>query len=661
MRGAMDFSGLFGAAFGCALLLPFAVFSSDGRIPREVANADFEMVDKSEQPSHWVLPSFTGWRMAEGQGINGTRALCYDGDLKMARRGIPFQWVEIDRSKRYLMEAWVRTEGLAGGGASICIQCHDKNGKVFYGKYSPDRIVDTGGEWVKISDVTGAGQFPEKAVKLSLCLFVQGTPKGKAYFDNVRLVPYELARPVVAGIYSSAYRDSADEGDVTFHVAMNIPQSEFEKRPTAEFRYVSQDSKKTVRKVENFSSSGSSLALNVKELALGTHPVEFELRSALGKTLGKAAVEFTRTEKPVSRRVYIDRHNRTIVDGKPFFPLGAYVNHIDWKGETNFSIYCQAPFNCVLPYALPQNKECLDLCQKKNLKVIASLYHAWAGIKGAWVKTEAAEEPFIRKAIDLCSGHPAMLAWYLYDEFPSSRIPRMKKRLELMKKLDPDYPTMGCVCLVDEMREFVSTFDVVGSDPYPIGREQIKALPISMAADWTRKTRRGTFGSRAMWQIPQMFDWDWFCKAGNPKFPTYDEFRNMSYQCVAEGANGLIYFHFTRFLNSDRSFAENWAYVCKALREISSCIPVFLLEPGPEAVSCPSEKISVRTWRDGNSVWVLAVNVTRERCRAEVAFSAPIGKLAETAFGSSPAVSEKKLAFDLSPLECVLARLEKQP
>ena len=39
----------------------------------------------------------------------------------------------------------------------------------------------------------------------------------------------------------------------------------------------------------------------------------------------------------------------------------------------------------------------------------------------------------------------------------------------------------------------------------------------------------------------------------------------------------------------------------------------------------------------------------------------PDRQLAETAFGSSPAVSEKKLAFDLSPLECVLARLEKQP
>ena len=156
--------------------------------------------------------------------------------------------------------------------------------------------------------------------------------------------------------------------------------------------------------------------------------------------------------------------------------------------------------------------------------VIASLYHVWAGSHNAWVKTEDEEPQFIRKAVDLCAGHPAMLAWYLYDELPLSMLSRMDRRRKFMAEVDPDHPTMGCVCQVDEMRDFLPSFDVVGSDPYPIGREQIKAHPISMVSEWTSKTRRGTFGIRAMWQIPQMFDWDWFCSGGNPKFPTYDEF-----------------------------------------------------------------------------------------------------------------------------------------
>ena len=626
---------------------------------RDLVNPDFEMVDPAGGAVAWELPTDTGWSLAEGQGINGTRALCYGGDRGVKKRGIPLQWVEIDRSKRYLMEAWVRTVGLSGGGASICLQCHDKDGNVFYGKYSPDRIVDSGGEWMKISDVTGAGQFPDKAVKLSLCLFVQGTPKGKAYFDNVRLVPYELARPMVAGLYSSAYRDSAAEGNVTFQAALNMPEQDFAaKRPAAVCRFTSVSGAAAVRKVEDVSRSAASFTLNVAELAHGTHPVTFELSGADGSMLGTATVEFTRTEKQMARRVSIDRHNRTIVDGKPFFPLGAYVNHIDWKGETNLSIYCQAPFNCILPYALPQNRECLDLCQEKNLKVIASLYHAWAGTKNAWVKTAAEEEGFIRKAVELCASHPAMLAWYLADELPLSMLPRMARRKKLMETLDPDHPTLCCICQIDEMRDFLPTFDVVGSDPYPIGREQIKAHPISMAADWTRRTRRATFGVRAMWQIPQMFDWDWFCKAGNPKFPTEDEFRNMSYQCIAEGANGLIYFHFTRFLRDDKDFSAHWAYVCKTIREIAANIPVFLLDPGPMPVSSDETRMSVRTWREGDAVWVLAVNTTRGPIQAEVVFPQPLGDVVGTAFGVPPVAAGAALSFDMAPLGCVLTRLE---
>ena len=626
----------------------------------DIVNADFEMRSSDGGVVAWTLPPETGWRMADGEGINGTRALCYDGYVDAKKRGLVTQWVEIDRSKKYLMEAWVRTVGISSGGASICIQCHDKDGNVFYGKYSHDRIVGDTDGWVRISDVTGAGQFPDKAVKLSLCLFVQGTPRGKAYFDNVRLVPYDMARATVAGVYSSVYRDSAAAGNVTFHAALNMSEDEFAaKRPIAGFRFMAADGTRKCRPADRLSRSEASLALDVKELAVGTNVVEFALAGADGTKLGKAALDFARTEKPIRRRVAIDRFNRTIVDGKPFFPLGAYINHIDGPDETNFSVYCQAPFNCVLPYAFPQNKECLDRCQRANLMVIASVYHVWAGTRNAWVKRESEEEPFLRQAAKLCANHPAMLAWYLYDELPASMLPRMDKRRRLMAEIDPEHPTLGCICQVDEMRDYLPTCDVVGSDPYPIGREHIKAHPISMVRDWTRRTREGTFGARAMWQIPQMFDWAWFSKGGTPKFPTRDEFRNMSYQCVAEGANGLIYYHFSRFMKAEETFARCWPYVCAALREIAAAIPVFLLDPGPVPASCSSEDLLVRTWRDGESAWILAVNATRKPLSAEVEFEGNLGSLAELRFGTAPKIDGKKLSFDMAPLACTLFRVAR--
>ena len=118
--------------------------------PKPLVNADFESFEKDGHPTGWELPPGTGWSIAANEGVNGLHALCYDGDKVSNGRGIPLQWVEIDRSKKYLIEGRVRTVGLTGGGASICLQCHDKNGNVFYGKYSHDMITGTTDDWVKI-------------------------------------------------------------------------------------------------------------------------------------------------------------------------------------------------------------------------------------------------------------------------------------------------------------------------------------------------------------------------------------------------------------------------------------------------------------------------------------------------------------------------------
>lgn len=70
--------------------------------------------------------------------------------------------------------------------------------------------------------------------------------------------------------------------------------------------------------------------------------------SAGGKLLGGGSCEFTRTEKTDLPKVYVDRKGRTIVDGKPVFPLGMYVDkplkgerlppvvRCDWNGSVSY-------------------------------------------------------------------------------------------------------------------------------------------------------------------------------------------------------------------------------------------------------------------------------------------------------------------------------------
>ena len=111
-----------------------------------------------------------------------------------------------------------------------------------------------------------------------------------------------------------------------------------------------------------------------------------------------------------------------------------------------------------------------------------------------------------------------------------------------------------------------------------------------------------------MWQVPQAFDWggyrpEWPGSAPN-RMPTVDEMRSMAWQCVASGANGIIFYSFTAIQKQTHGlpFEKAWADICKVGEEMKKFIPVLLsVEPAP-AVAGASGEWCVRTWRkDGEA------------------------------------------------------------
>lgn len=135
---------------------------------------------------------------------------------------------------------------------------------------------------------------------------------------------------------------------------------------------------------------------------------------------------------------------------------------------------------------------------------------------------------------------------------------------------------------------YLNTFDVIGTDPYPIGR-----APASWAAQWTAETLRQVERARPMWQVPQLHNWANYRKgeAEDPKLhtPTFDEVRSMAWQCIAEGATGLVFYSwFDVKRNPDVSFDVQWDGLKRIAAEIDLLAPVLLsIDPVPEVqVSC---------------------------------------------------------------------------
>jgi hypothetical protein len=209
-----------------------------------------------------------------------------------------------------------------------------------------------------------------------------------------------------------------------------------------------------------------------------------------------------------------------------------------------------------------------------------------------------------------------------------------------------------------QVRAYLATFDVIGTDPYPI-----PGKPAGTALEWTRVTRDQCYGARAVWQVPQVFDWGAYKKGEErekTRAPTLAEMRAMAWQCVAAGANGLVFYSFfDLFKMNDRDpFEKRWADVCAMAEEVKRYSPVLLsAEPAPSVTCGGSPSVETRAWRVGDSVYVLAVNGASEAATVTVTVGEGFGSL-KAEFGSPPdRGGGSTLVYRFAPLEPVLVRL----
>ena len=602
-----------------------------------------------------------GWRPVgakyvyrDGEGRSGTRALCFANDDPKFY-SFPGQPLALQAGKVYEYEVWVRTEDLKGPeqGASVCIEWNDARGRWLGGSYAEG--VKGTRDWTLVKGVTG--RIPKEAASFRIQPYVRKGVVGRAWFDDVA-VRERVPRPV-SGVYSTAYRNLAADGDVTFVAATELPGDR-----SCEVVFHYRDAQGASRSVPGTVSDGAARAtLPVASLAAGRQDVQAVARSG-GRVLGFASCAFTRVAALPDRAVWIDRHGRTIVRGEPFFPLGMY-----WSGVSSNKVetYAQGPFNCLMPYNAPNSKDLLDLCHAKGLKVIYSVKDVFSGTRWApkGIETEADEVRYISDRVARFKNHPAVLAWYLNDELPLSMLDRLTARRDLLEKLDPGHPGWVVLYQYTQIRDYLPTFDVIGTDPYPIPTK-----PAATATHWTRLTRDGTLGCKPLWQVPQAFNWAAYKKTPEEKAkhraPTEAELRSMCWQCIANGSNGLVLYSFFDLEKepNGETFASRWAECRRVGAEIRAQIPVLLsVEGAGRGLVGPfaDETVSVRAWLKDGDTYVLVVNGgdTARSVRVPLGADAARGSAAAV-FGPAPRQDGDAVSLDLAPLEPAFVRLRRR-
>ena len=557
-----------------------------------VRNAGFE-----DGAAHWSLPKT--FSVVDDVAHSGAHCLRLVNTNK-AIYLLASQAISFKPGMKYRYGAWIKTRGVQGEdtGATICMEWSGAQGWLG-GSYASGKKGDR--DWFSVESVTAP--IPKETTSVRVNLYLRKGMTGTAWFDDVSVTEH-YPPALDAALLLPNYRGLLPKNAADQRVIVRAKLADFMKgslkpeQTTLVCSLLAGD--KTVReqRIKEPKAVFNDVTFNAKPLAVGDYRARVELLAPDGTSLGRQEIEVHQLAAGAPQpTVFLDSHNRTIVNGKPFFPLGWYFG----PGPTtkNFEEHLDrvavSPFNTIMCYGInvggvEKVRAYLDALAARHLKIIYSIKDVYAGTEGYYepVLGFRGEEAIVRGIVPLFRDHPAVLAWYLNDEFPLTMRDRLDARQQLVQQLDPNHPTWAVLYQVDEFYGYLNSADVLGADPYPVSDR-----PVTMAADWTRKCAAVSDGLRPLWMVPQAMDWACYHKDHADKFraPTLDEELVMTYLCLIHGAHGLVYYAYYDLQRDRLGFDKRWADMLVVGNEVKQLFPALLSAAKPP-------KLDVRPSRD---------------------------------------------------------------
>ncbi|MFA6239726.1 MAG: carbohydrate binding domain-containing protein, partial [Candidatus Hydrogenedentales bacterium] len=382
-----------------------------------VVNPGFEEADADGAPVGWGGERDVYTRDTTTFHSGGASLKYVNGNAD--RYVLSSRGIALKPGKMYEVSCWVKTQGVEGddSGATVCLEWYGANGKYLGGYYPPGFKGDT--DWKQI--VAMSPRVAEGATGISVSCYLRQGMKGTAWWDDLS-VREVRERPLSVVVLHPNYRNELTEaGPAEARIRALLNLADYGLKPEEvelRWRAVFDASGEEIAAGTAVPTGDSfDIAIGKASFKEGIHQVSVSLfNKATNAALDEESFPLTRLMAQPQRACNIDEHNRLLVNGQPFFPLGMYWSSIDAE---QLAIYADSAFNCLLPYGPPDQAQ-LDLAQGKNLKVIYNVKDTYVGATGCppGIKTEADELEYIRKQVEAYRGHPALLAWYVNDELP---------------------------------------------------------------------------------------------------------------------------------------------------------------------------------------------------------------------------------------------------
>lgn len=610
-----------------------------------VSNSGFEILDTSGFAQGWDGPRDV-FSIVKGDR-DGSYVLHASISQKRAEELRCVQVLPLTPGSRFALNTWICPTNLMGeGGASIAVEWY-KNGKKI-GEYHPSGTNGTR-RWFPWS-LYGHADIPVGVDAVKLACTVAPGVTGDVSWDDIRLwvIPQQLLR---VDSLEPNYRGWMYDGypnNIKLRVKIDYPGHGLSPGQLHVRMALKCDKSGKIFAKSQCRIKSNDFITSLRrptKLAAGAYTLDVALvDSTTNKTLERRSVSLVQLRTCVpAAKCWIDRHQRLIVDGKPFFPLGMYAERV--PTDEDLKRISESGFNCMMPYMLSNGwtsfeaaRDYLNLSEQYGVKTLFNLKD---------------------NNTDDCQGivwtfkdHPNILAWYINDESAGVEIfPDLKRRQEIIHTVDADHPTWTVLYQTWMVNSFLDLTDAIGIDPYPVNW-----APIGTAGEHAEICRKQLFGSRPIWAVPQIQNNEYHApdqKWARP--PSFEEMRNMAYQHLAEGATGLVFYCYCELKRDpDASFESRWADVSRLGRELSLLSPLLLsVDKGPK-IDVQGSRVRWFSKTIEKTTSVFLVNDSRNATRAKITL--PSG-VSATNLDGKPISVTNTLSVSLDPIEVRVLKL----
>ena len=360
----------------------------------------------------------------------------------------------------------------------------------------------------------------------------------------------------------------------------------------------------------------STLTLSFIPDVIGVYFLQFSV--ADGSVTKSDTVAVTVEAATGTPRIFIDNHNRLIVEDEPFFPIGIY-----WVFKDGIAELADYGFNLVFPYPWeidPVYKEYLNYGMGVAYQEYLDEAEVY-GVKTCFFLDEAERQipidienytigyPDLFSMISPYLEHPAFLTYYLMDE-PENHIPEpwaepayLQTLNDQLKAFDIHHPTMLINYAPNVFSLYSRIADILLLDLYPI-----PDFPIAVIGEYADAASGYTLGERPIWVTIQAFG----NTVNHSRPPTPEELRCMTYLALVHGARGISFFRYS--LPEDRGdgpddihSVEMWNELTTISGELKDLSPVLL---STDTRALETEAVEARLFDSNGKLYIIAVNTS---------------------------------------------------